>query len=134
MAFSEAGAEFGSCGHRWQGKHTEEMQNRLGIAPRNHAEGCLQDIHWFCGAFGNFPGYSPGAVLAAQLFDSASRDNPGLTAAIGRGSFTPLLNWLRNNVHRKGCLLTTDALIAQATGKALGTEAFKTHLRNRYLP
>ena len=21
-------AEFGSCGHRWKGKHTEEMQNR----------------------------------------------------------------------------------------------------------
>jgi hypothetical protein len=25
---SEAGAEFGSCRHRWEGKHTEEMQNR----------------------------------------------------------------------------------------------------------
>eukprot|EP01044_Picomonas_judraskeda_P000280 COSAG03_NODE_11_length_23018_cov_29.686461_13_plen_217_part_00 len=28
MDFSEVGAEFGSCGHRWRGKHTEEMQNR----------------------------------------------------------------------------------------------------------
>ena len=28
MDFSEVGAEFGSCGHRWKGKHTEEMQNR----------------------------------------------------------------------------------------------------------
>ena len=28
MDFSEVGAEFGSCGHRWGGKHTEEMQNR----------------------------------------------------------------------------------------------------------
>ena len=28
MDLSEVGAEFGSCGHRWQGKHTEEMQNR----------------------------------------------------------------------------------------------------------
>ena len=25
---AEVGAEFGSCGHRWQGKRTEEMQNR----------------------------------------------------------------------------------------------------------
>ncbi len=112
----------------------EEMQNRLGITPTTPAEGCLQDIHWFYGAFGNFPSYSLGAVLAAQLFDAASKANPGLTAAIGRGSFAPLLNWLRVNVHQKGCLLTTDALIAEATGKALGTEAFKTHLRNRYLP
>ena len=28
MDLSELGAEFGSCGYRWQGKHTEEMQNR----------------------------------------------------------------------------------------------------------
>ena len=28
MDLSEVGAEFGSCGHRWEGKRTEEMQNR----------------------------------------------------------------------------------------------------------
>ena len=28
MDFSEVGAEIGSCGHRWEGKRTEEMQNR----------------------------------------------------------------------------------------------------------
>ena len=28
MDLAEPGAEFGSCGHRWKGKHTEEMQNR----------------------------------------------------------------------------------------------------------
>ena len=28
MDLSEVGAEFGSCGHRWEGTHTEEMQNR----------------------------------------------------------------------------------------------------------
>ena len=25
------GAEFGSCGHRWEGKRTNEMQNRLEV-------------------------------------------------------------------------------------------------------
>ena len=28
MDLSEVGAEFGSCGHRWEGKRTKEMQNR----------------------------------------------------------------------------------------------------------
>ena len=28
MDLSEEGAEFGSCGRRWEGKRTEEMQNR----------------------------------------------------------------------------------------------------------
>ena len=28
MDLSEVGAEFGSCGDRWEGKRTKEMQNR----------------------------------------------------------------------------------------------------------
>ena len=28
MDLSEVGAEIGSCGHRWEGKRTKEMQNR----------------------------------------------------------------------------------------------------------
>ena len=28
MDLSEVGAEFGSCWHRWEGKRTEETQNR----------------------------------------------------------------------------------------------------------
>ena len=28
MDLSEVSAEFGSCGHRWEGKRTKEMQNR----------------------------------------------------------------------------------------------------------
>ena len=31
MDLSGLGAEFGSCGHRWEGKRTKEMQNRLEV-------------------------------------------------------------------------------------------------------
>ena len=31
MDLSEVGAEFGSCGHRWEDKRTKEMQNRLEV-------------------------------------------------------------------------------------------------------
>ena len=31
MDLSEVGAEFGSCGDRWEGKRTTEMQNRLEV-------------------------------------------------------------------------------------------------------
>ena len=31
MDLPEVGAEFGSCGHRWEGKRTKEMQNRLEV-------------------------------------------------------------------------------------------------------
>jgi carboxypeptidase Taq len=93
----------------------------------------MQDIHWYDGAWGYFPTYTLGAMTAAQLFDAAKRAVPGLLEAIGKGDFSPLLGWLRTNVHAKGCLLSTDALLTEATGRPLEAQVFKDHLRRRYL-
>lgn len=109
------------------------MRELLGLEVPDDRHGCLQDIHWFDGAFGYFPTYTLGALTAAQLFAAAARDNPDIRPAIGRGEFAPLLAWLRENVHGKGSLLPTDALIREATGQPLGTAAFKAHLERRYL-
>ena len=49
------------------------------------------------------------------------------------GRFAPLLTWLRQHIHSHGSLHSTRALIGQATGAALGTEAYKRHLAERYL-
>ena len=54
-------------------------------------------------------------------------------AAIGKGDFSPLLAWLRANVHGKGSLESTDQVLIEATGDRLGTAAFKAHLETRYL-
>ena len=109
------------------------MQELLGITPPDDTRGCLQDIHWYDGAWGYFPTYTLGALCAAQLFDTALAAVPGIPGAIRRGDFAPLLGWLRAHVHSKGSLLMTEELIQQATGKPLGTEAFRRHLERRYL-
>jgi carboxypeptidase Taq len=36
-------------------------------------------------------------------------------------------------VHAKGSLVSTDEILTEATGAALGTAAFKAHLESRYL-
>jgi carboxypeptidase Taq len=109
------------------------MERLLGVVPPHHGLGCMQDIHWYDGAWGYFPTYTLGAMTAAQLFDAAKRAVPGLLEAIGKGDFSPLLGWLRTNVHAKGCLLPTDALLTEATGRPLEAQVFKDHLRRRYL-
>jgi carboxypeptidase Taq len=109
------------------------MRELLGIAPPDDALGCLQDIHWPDGGWGYFPTYTLGALAAAQLFAAARQAHPDLMPAIGRGDFSILLSWLRANVHAKGSLLATDAVLAEATGASLGTAAFKRHLESRYL-
>ena len=110
----------------------DTMHDLLGITSPTDREGCLQDIHWPVGAFGYFPNYTLGALLAAQLFQAAERTLPDLLPKIESGDFAPLRQWLRTNIHEKASSLPMQALIAEATGSELGTEAFLAHVRGRY--
>jgi carboxypeptidase Taq len=110
-----------------------EMKNLLGITPANDAEGCLQDIHWYCGLYGYFPTYSLGAMIAAQLYTKACEDAPQIPAGLKMGDFSLLLAWLRQHVHAQGSFTDTQNLLQAATGQALNVEIFKAHLHRRYL-
>jgi carboxypeptidase Taq len=109
------------------------MDALLGVVPPDDRDGCLQDIHWFNGAWGYFPTYTLGAMTAAQLYAAALAAVPDIPTAIGRGDFVPLMGWLRQNVHAQGSLLTTDELLTAATGRPLDPEVFRGHLEARYL-
>jgi carboxypeptidase Taq len=111
----------------------EAMEKLLGIRPPDDRLGCLQDIHWYDGAFGYFPTYTMGAMTAAQLFTAATRAVPEIEYRIGHGDFAPLLGWLRKNVHGLGSSLPTDELLTRATGRPLDSADFKAHLERRYL-
>jgi carboxypeptidase Taq len=111
----------------------EGLQGLIGVTPQSDRDGCLQDIHWYDGAWGYFPTYTLGALIAAQLFAAARRGLPDLAEQIGCGEFAPLFDWLRLQIHGKGSLLPTADLVTEATGMPLGTAAFEAHLRGRYL-
>ncbi len=115
------------------GAWNDAMGEFLGLTPANDAEGCLQDIHWYDGAHGYFPTYTLGALAAAQLFEAANDALAGLGADLARGDFSRLIGWLKANIHAKGSSLTSDELIAAATGRPLDSRAFKRHLETRYL-
>lgn len=111
----------------------DAMQRWLGVTPSDDRDGCLQDIHWYDGAWGYFPSYTIGAMAAAQFFDTAKRADADIVPAIARGDFKPLFAWLRANVHAQGSKLTTGELVEAATGTPLNNEAYKRHLHDRYL-
>ncbi len=112
----------------------EGMRELVGVAPDTDADGCMQDIHWPSGAWGYFPTYTLGALGASQIFATAKQQVPEILPSIGKGEFGPLLSWLRENIHGKGCRFMPDELMKEATGAPLGTAAFKAHLKARYLP
>ncbi len=115
------------------GAWNDGMEELLGIRPPDDRRGCLQDIHWYDGAFGYFPTYTLGAMTAAQLFDAAKRAEPAIPAEIAQGDFRPLVGWLRAHVHAKASLLPTPELLTQATGRPLDPAIFQRHLKTRYL-
>lgn len=112
---------------------TAAMIRHLGLVPPTDREGCLQDIHWFDGAWGYFPSYTLGAMTAAQMFAAARRALPGLADEIARGRFAPLIAWLREHVHARAASVATGEIVAGATGRALDAGDFLAHLRARYL-
>jgi len=112
---------------------SEEMERLLGVTPPDDRDGCLQDIHWYDGAWGYFPTYTLGAMTAAQLFDAGVRARPEIPGALARGDFAPLMGWLGEHVHSRGSLMTGEVLLTQATGRPLDPEVFKQHLAVRYL-
>jgi carboxypeptidase Taq len=115
------------------GAWNEGMKAMLGIVPPSDREGCLQDIHWYDGAWGYFPTYTLGAMTAAQLFDAAVRAEPGIPDALAKGDFRPLMSWLRPNVHALGSSVSAPELVTRATGRPLDAAVFKRHLETRYL-
>ena len=116
------------------GAWNDGMRDLLGVVPPTDALGCLQDIHWPGGAWAYFPTYTLGAMAAAQLFEAACEAEPDLLPGIARGDFSPLVGWLRSNVHRHGSRLPADQLMTEATGRPLDAAAFKRHIQRRYMP
>jgi carboxypeptidase Taq len=109
------------------------MRDLIGVEPPDDARGCLQDIHWYDGAWGYFPTYTLGAMNAAQLFQAAKAADSSILPGIATGDFAPLLAWLRKNVHATASSRSTDQIMTEATGRPIETAPYLTHLRARYL-
>ena len=109
------------------------MASRLGAHPANDAEGCLQDIHWSLGAFGYFPSYAIGAVIAAQLLEKLRADLPGLDEQIAGGEFAPLFAWLNENIYSAAATLDGSQLVKQVTGRALSAAPWLRYAESKYL-
>lgn len=117
--------------------HAEELPNAwkakyreyLGVVPETDRTGVLQDVHWSAGLIGYFPTYTLGNIYAAQLFHAAREQLDDLDQQISTGRFQPLLQWLRDKVHRHGQTYLPMELIKQATGYEVDSKYLVEHLK-----
>jgi carboxypeptidase Taq len=102
----------------------EATRRLLGLEVPSDALGCLQDIHWASGAFGYFPSYALGCLIAAQLWEALERDLGPRAEDLRRGEVAPIQTWLGEHVHRYGRRLDTLPLLERATGRELEIAPF----------
>ncbi|MBE7173472.1 MAG: carboxypeptidase M32 [Williamsia sp.] len=110
----------------------ELYEKYLGIGVPDDRNGCLQDVHWSHGSFGYFPTYSLGSLYAAQFYDAALKQIPGLEQDLQNGNTTPLLAWLREQVHQHGRKWTSDELCKNITGESLNSVYFLEYAAKKY--
>lgn len=111
----------------------EKMRALLGLSTLdNPADGPMQDVHWPSAAFGYFPSYTLGAMIAAQLWAAIERDHPDIDGDLAAGRFERLNEWRRERIWSLGSRLSTPELIRHATGEALDAAHLKRHLERRY--
>jgi len=106
------------------GAWREGMQRLLGLEVPSDALGCLQDVHWSGGAFGYFPSYALGCLIAAQLWEALEADLGPRDEDLRNGETAPIKRWLSERVHRHGRRLDTIPLVEHATGRGLEIEPF----------
>jgi carboxypeptidase Taq len=112
----------------------ELMVKYLGISTLNNdKDGVMQDVHWSSGAFGYFPAYTLGRLIASQLFQTCLGKNPHLFDQIRRGDFGSLKSWLSDNVYSYASSLSTTDFLKKVTGEVLNPNYFVNYLKEKYL-
>ena len=110
------------------------MTAYLGLSTKdNHRDGPMQDVHWPAGAFGYFPSYSLGAMIAAQQWAKIETAIPDLHEQIAAGQFEGVNAWRRENIWSLASRYSTPEILEKATGEKLNPAHFMAHLKRRYL-
>jgi carboxypeptidase Taq len=104
------------------------MRRLLGVEVPGDADGVLQDVHWAAGAFGYFPSYALGCLIAAQLWERLEADLGPQHDALRAGEVGAIRTWLAEHVHRHGRRLDTEPLVEAATGRGIDASAFLRHV------
>jgi carboxypeptidase Taq len=110
-----------------------KMRDYLGLSTiDNPADGPMQDVHWPSAAFGYFPSYTLGAMMAAQQWAALKRQHPAVDEQIAKGDFGTVNGWRRDNIWSRASHHSTPELLERATGEKLNARYFTEHLEQSY--
>ncbi|MFN3268839.1 MAG: carboxypeptidase M32, partial [Zestosphaera sp.] len=110
-----------------------EMEELLGVRPKNYSEGLLQDIHWSMGSIGYFPTYTLGTLLSSQIAHHMDRDLKGLYTHVINKDFQIIKDYLREKIHKWGSVYPPKKLLLKSFSEAYNPEYFVRYLEEKFL-
>ena len=110
----------------------DKMEEYLGVRPSHDGEGVLQDVHWSGGALGYFPSYALGYIYASQIKNKMNEDIPNYDELMEEGNFSPIKEWLNQNVHQHGKMKKPLEIIEDITGEGLNPKYLIEYLEKKY--
>jgi carboxypeptidase Taq len=108
------------------------MKDYLGVDVPDDAHGVLQDMHWSIGLLGYFPTYQLGNIISVQIWERARADLGDLEEQFARGEFSPLREWLTEQIYRHGSIYPPRELLQRVTGSDLDPEPYLNYLRAKF--
>lgn len=106
-------------------------KDNLGLIVKNDQEGVLQDIHWSGGSFGYFPSYSLGSAIAAQFYNSMSKQID-VNKMILDNKINIINEWLKENIHQHASFKTPNEIIKDSTGEDFNPKYYVNYLIEKY--
>lgn len=86
------------------------------------------------GAFGYFPTYSLGNLIAAELFSDFKIAKPSWSSKVETGNFTDVIGFLQERIHNQAALNESPTTIKNGlVGRELSATAFLDYIRSKYL-
>jgi carboxypeptidase Taq len=73
-----------------------------------------------------------GSFYAAQFFNQAKKEIKGLEKEIEGGNLLPLLQWLREKIHKHGKFYSAEELCTVVTGEKLNFKYFMDYAKHKY--
>lgn len=110
----------------------ETIKKYLGIKPKTHTEGVLQDIHWSMGAIGYFPTYSIGTFVSGIWKDEFEKKHGNIEQHVSRKGVKNIQDWLAKRVHRYGSTYTLKDLLHASVKRNFDPESNLKYLEKKY--
>ena len=109
----------------------EQIKKYLDLKVPNDSLGVLQDIHWSGGQFGTFCNYTIGNVMAAQLMSHMKETDQSIQESINEANYSPIMEWLKKNIHQHGRRYSRNELLVNSTGRVLDPKPYISYLKKK---